>query len=142
MVGAIILGLLAGGLARLIVPGDNNVEGCLPTLLLGLGGALVGWFLITKLLGMGGNDAFDLGGPSGSRSSSRASIGAGRWLVWERPITASHAWVASVAAWLSVFRGPPLPIWRCAALHLGGSTTCSRTAHSPSRTPCSASPEA
>ncbi|MGI9578109.1 MAG: GlsB/YeaQ/YmgE family stress response membrane protein [Microthrixaceae bacterium] len=66
MIGAIILGLLAGGLARLIVPGDNNVEGCLPTLLLGLGGALLGWLFFTKLLGIGDGDIFDLGGLIGA----------------------------------------------------------------------------
>ncbi len=66
MIGAIILGLLAGGLARLVVPGDNNVEGCLPTLLLGLAGALVGWFFFTKLIGIGDSDVFDLGGIIGA----------------------------------------------------------------------------
>lgn len=66
MVGAIILGLLAGGLARLIVPGSNNVEGCLPTLFLGLGGALLGWLFFTKLLGIGDGEIFDLGGLIGA----------------------------------------------------------------------------
>ena len=66
MIGALILGLLAGGLARLIVPGDNNVQGCLPTLLLGLGGALLGWLFFTKLLGIGDDDVFDLGGIIGA----------------------------------------------------------------------------
>jgi uncharacterized membrane protein YeaQ/YmgE (transglycosylase-associated protein family) len=66
MVGALILGLLAGGLARLLVPGDNNVQGCLPTLLLGLGGALLGWLFFTKLLGIGDSDVFDLGGLIGA----------------------------------------------------------------------------
>ena len=66
MVGAVILGLLAGALARLIVPGDRNVEGCLPTLLLGLAGSLLGWLFFTKLLGIGDSDIFDLGGIIGA----------------------------------------------------------------------------
>ena len=66
MIGAIILGLLAGGIARLIVPGDNDVQGCLPTLLLGLGGALLGWLFFTQLLGIGDSDVFDLGGIIGA----------------------------------------------------------------------------
>lgn len=66
MIGAIILGLLAGGLARLIVPGENNVQGCLPTLLLGLAGALLGWLFFTRLLGIGDDAVFDLGGIIGA----------------------------------------------------------------------------
>jgi len=66
MIGAIILGLLAGGIARLVVPGDNDVQGCLPTLLLGLGGALLGWLFFTQLLGIGDSDVFDLGGIIGA----------------------------------------------------------------------------
>ena len=66
MIGAIILGLLAGGIARLLVPGDNDVQGCLPTLLLGLGGALLGWLFFTQLLGIGDSDVFDLGGIIGA----------------------------------------------------------------------------
>ncbi len=66
MVGAIILGLVAGALARLIVPGENNIEGCLPTLLLGLGGSLLGWFVFTGLFGIGDRDIFDLGGIIGA----------------------------------------------------------------------------
>ena len=74
MVGALLLGLLAGGLARLIVPGDNDVQGCLPTLLLGLGGALLGWLFFTKLLGIGDSDVFDLGGIIGAVIGSAALL--------------------------------------------------------------------
>ena len=77
MIGAIILGLLAGGIARLIVPGDNNVQGCLPTLLLGLGGALLGWLFFTQLLGIGDSEVFDLGGIIGAVIGSAVLL-----LVW------------------------------------------------------------
>jgi uncharacterized membrane protein YeaQ/YmgE (transglycosylase-associated protein family) len=48
MIGAIILGLVAGAVARLVIPNDafEHLEGWkswLATLVLGLVGALVGW---------------------------------------------------------------------------------------------------
>lgn len=61
MIGAIILGLVAGAIGKLLVPGDQP-GGILGTLVLGLAGALVGYFLFTRLLGIGDDDAFDLGG--------------------------------------------------------------------------------
>ena len=65
MVGALILGLFAGGIARMFVPG-NKVEGCLPTMATGLGGAFIGWLIFTKGFGIGDNDMFDLGGLVGA----------------------------------------------------------------------------
>ena len=61
MIGAIILGLIAGALGKLLVPGKQG-GGIIVTMLLGLAGALVGYVLFTKILGIGDNDAFDLGG--------------------------------------------------------------------------------
>jgi uncharacterized membrane protein YeaQ/YmgE (transglycosylase-associated protein family) len=61
MIGAIILGLLAGFIAKALMPGDDP-GGFFVTILLGLAGALVGFFLFTELLGIGDNDMFDLGG--------------------------------------------------------------------------------
>ena len=74
MVGALLLGLIAGFLARLIVPGENNIEGCLPTLVLGLLGSIVGWFVFTKLLGIGDEEMFDLGGLVGAVVGSVALL--------------------------------------------------------------------
>ena len=65
MIGAIILGIVAGFLARALMPGRDPM-GFLTTILLGLGGALVGFFLFTELLGIGDNDMFDLGGLIGA----------------------------------------------------------------------------
>ena len=65
MIGALILGLLAGFIAKALLPGDDP-GGFIVTILLGLAGALVGFFLFTELLGIGDNEMFDLGGLIGA----------------------------------------------------------------------------
>jgi len=65
MIGAIILGLLAGFIAKALMPG-NDPGGFFVTILLGLAGALVGFFIFTELLGIGDDEAFDLGGLVGA----------------------------------------------------------------------------
>ncbi len=61
MIGAIILGIVAGFLARAILPGKQHI-GFVLTIVLGLVGAVVGWVIFTRLLGIGDTDIFDLGG--------------------------------------------------------------------------------
>lgn len=51
----IVLGLVAGGLAKLLMPGDQK-GGCFLTMLLGIGGALVG-----GLIGKALNLNYDIG---------------------------------------------------------------------------------
>src|SRR3954454_11041924 len=65
MIGAIILGIVAGFLGRLLMPGRDPM-GFFATVLLGLAGSLVGFFIFTGLLGIGDNDKFDLGGLIGA----------------------------------------------------------------------------
>jgi len=65
MIGAIILGLVAGFIAKLLVPGKDP-GGFFVTIAIGLVGALIGYFLFTKLLGIGDDDMFDLGGLLGA----------------------------------------------------------------------------
>jgi uncharacterized membrane protein YeaQ/YmgE (transglycosylase-associated protein family) len=65
MIGAIILGLLAGFIAKALLPGDDP-GGFFVTILLGLAGAVVGFFIFTELLGIGDSDMFDLGGLIGA----------------------------------------------------------------------------
>jgi uncharacterized membrane protein YeaQ/YmgE (transglycosylase-associated protein family) len=65
MIGAIILGIVAGFVGRLLMPGRDPM-GFFATVLLGLAGALVGWLIFTGLLGIGDNDKFDLGGLVGA----------------------------------------------------------------------------
>lgn len=55
----IIFGLIAGALAKLIMPGNQNM-GWIMTIILGIVGAVVGGF-IGSLLGMGSVDEFDFG---------------------------------------------------------------------------------
>src|SRR3954462_8051829 len=67
MIGALILGLVAGAIGRALMAGDafshmSGPSSWLGCLVLGLVGALVGWFLFTKRLGIGDEDKFDLGG--------------------------------------------------------------------------------
>ena len=65
MIGAIILGIVAGFIAKALMPGKDP-GGFIVTILIGLGGALIGFFLFTKVLGIGDDDAFDLGGLPGA----------------------------------------------------------------------------
>ena len=67
MIGALILGLVAGVIGRALVPNDAFSEMSGPaswavSVILGLAGAFVGYLIFTTLLGIGDDDAFDLGG--------------------------------------------------------------------------------
>jgi uncharacterized membrane protein YeaQ/YmgE (transglycosylase-associated protein family) len=65
MIGAIILGIVAGFLGRLLMPGKDKM-GFLATIVLGIAGAALGFLVFTVLLGIGDNKAFDLGGLPGA----------------------------------------------------------------------------
>jgi uncharacterized membrane protein YeaQ/YmgE (transglycosylase-associated protein family) len=56
----IVFGLLAGALARLLVPGTGGI-GCLGTLAVGILGALLGGFIGEQLFGHEVNFGWDLG---------------------------------------------------------------------------------
>jgi uncharacterized membrane protein YeaQ/YmgE (transglycosylase-associated protein family) len=67
VIGALILGLVAGIIGRALVPNDafagmSGPKSWLVSLVLGLVGAFVGYLIFTSLLGIGDDDAFDLGG--------------------------------------------------------------------------------
>lgn len=64
----IVMGLLAGGIAKLLLPGKDP-GGCVITVLIGIVGAVIGGFLATYL-GFGGISGFDL------RSLVIATLGA------------------------------------------------------------------
>ena len=65
ILGAILIGVIAGYLGKALLPGDDP-GGFVVTVAIGIAGALVGYFLFTELLGIGDDDKFDLGGILGA----------------------------------------------------------------------------
>jgi uncharacterized membrane protein YeaQ/YmgE (transglycosylase-associated protein family) len=65
LIAAIIIGIIAGYVGRLLLPGKDPM-GFVGTVAAGIAGALVGWLLFTYLLGIGDKDKFDLGGILGA----------------------------------------------------------------------------
>lgn len=71
IISVILLGLVCGAIARMLVPGDafQHMSGpvsWLVSLVLGLLGALLGFWFFTGLLGIGDADKFDWGGILGA----------------------------------------------------------------------------
>ncbi len=67
MIGALILGLFAGFIGRALMPNDifagmRGPKSWAISVILGLAGAFVGYLIFTRGLGIGDDDAFDLGG--------------------------------------------------------------------------------
>ena len=67
MIGALLLGLVAGFIGRAVVPNDvleglSGPKSWLASIVLGLVGAVVGWLIFTGVLGIGDTDVFDWGG--------------------------------------------------------------------------------
>jgi uncharacterized membrane protein YeaQ/YmgE (transglycosylase-associated protein family) len=65
IIGAIILGILAGYLARALLPGKQQM-GFLLTIVLGIAGAIAGFYIFEGIFGWGDTDKFDLGGLPGA----------------------------------------------------------------------------
>ena len=83
MIGALILGLVAGFIGKALMPGKDP-GGFLVTIALGLGGAAIGWLIFTKGLGIGDEDAFDLGGLVGAIIGTMILLGLYRVFVGGR----------------------------------------------------------
>jgi uncharacterized membrane protein YeaQ/YmgE (transglycosylase-associated protein family) len=67
VIGALLLGLIAGAIGRALVPNDifegmHGPKSWLVSIVLGLVGAILGWAIFTAGLGIGDKDKFDLGG--------------------------------------------------------------------------------
>ena len=83
MIGALILGLVAGFIGKALMPGKDP-GGFFVTIALGLGGAALGWLIFTKGLGIGDDDAFDLGGLVGAIIGTMILLGVYRAFVGRR----------------------------------------------------------
>ena len=70
MIGALLTGLVAGIVGRLLVPDMwselHGPSSWLFSLLIGLAGALIGYLIFTVGLGIGDSDVFDFGGIVGA----------------------------------------------------------------------------
>ena len=64
IIAAIVIGAIAGFLGRALLPGKDSM-GIIPTIAVGIVGALLGFFLFSAI-GIGDNDKFDLGGIIGA----------------------------------------------------------------------------
>jgi uncharacterized membrane protein YeaQ/YmgE (transglycosylase-associated protein family) len=80
---AIVLGLFAGAVGKLLMPGDDP-GGVIATILLGLAGSFVGFLLFTKVLGIGDDEAFDWGGVIGAIVGVMILLGIYRAVAGER----------------------------------------------------------
>jgi uncharacterized membrane protein YeaQ/YmgE (transglycosylase-associated protein family) len=65
IIAAIVIGIVAGYLGRLLLPGRDPM-GFVQTVVFGIIGSLVGYFVFTSVLGIGDDDKFDLGGIIGA----------------------------------------------------------------------------
>lgn len=83
MIGALILGLVAGFVGKALMPGDDP-GGFFVTILLGLAGAALGWLIFTAGLGIGDEDVFDLGGIVSAIIGVVILLGLYRWWVGRR----------------------------------------------------------
>jgi uncharacterized membrane protein YeaQ/YmgE (transglycosylase-associated protein family) len=80
VIGALILGLVAGFIGKALMPGDDP-GGFFATIALGLAGAALGWVIFTLGLGIGDDDAFDLGGLVGAIIGVMILLAGYRWWV-------------------------------------------------------------
>lgn len=83
---ALALGLVCGAIARAIIPNDafeamSGWKSWLVSIVLGLAGALVGYFIFTELLGIGDEDKFDWGGVIGAVIGSIIVVAIASWLI-------------------------------------------------------------
>jgi len=89
MLGAILLGLFCGAVARMVVPNDafrklSGPSSWLASLGLGLVGALVGYVIFTLGLGIGDDDIFDWGGVLSALIGTLIVVGIAGWLFRRR----------------------------------------------------------
>ena len=100
LLAALALGFVCGAIARALIPNDafqamSGWKSWVLSTVLGLLGALVGYFIFTELLGIGDEDKFDWGGVIGALIGSVIVVALASWLINRyggrraRPSTAS-----------------------------------------------------
>jgi uncharacterized membrane protein YeaQ/YmgE (transglycosylase-associated protein family) len=65
LIGTILVGIVAGYLGRLLLPGKDSM-GFVATVAVGVAGALLGWAIFTYALGIGDDEKIDFGGILGA----------------------------------------------------------------------------
>lgn len=84
LIAALALGFVCGAIGRALVPNDAfehmaGWQSWVASTVLGLLGALVGYWIFTGLLGIGDDDAFDWGGLIGAVIGAVIVVAAGSW---------------------------------------------------------------
>jgi uncharacterized membrane protein YeaQ/YmgE (transglycosylase-associated protein family) len=85
LIAALALGLVCGAIARMLVPNDAfrdmvGWKSWVASTLLGLGGALVGYWIF-RAIGIGDSDKFDWGGIIGAVIGSIIVVAVASWLI-------------------------------------------------------------
>jgi uncharacterized membrane protein YeaQ/YmgE (transglycosylase-associated protein family) len=96
MLGAILLGFVAGAIGRMLMPGDafrhmSGPKSWLVSLGIGLAGALLGYLIFTVGFGIGDTDIFDWGGIIGAIIGTLIVLPIAGWLLrrWQSRSAAS-----------------------------------------------------
>ena len=84
-----LFGLIAGALGKLLMPGDDP-GGIIATILIGIAGSFLGFYLFPAI-GIGDDNAFDLGGLIGAVIGTMILLGIYRAIVGRRSHGHRHA---------------------------------------------------
>jgi uncharacterized membrane protein YeaQ/YmgE (transglycosylase-associated protein family) len=84
-----LFGLIAGALGKLLMPGDDP-GGIIATILIGIAGSFLGFYLF-RAIGIGDDNAFDLGGLIGAVIGTMILLGIYRAIVGRRSHGHRHA---------------------------------------------------
>lgn len=92
LLAALLLGFVAGAIGRALVPNDafsamSGWQSWLVSTVLGLLGALVGYWIFVGLFGWGDDDKFDWGGIVGAIIGAVIVVAIGSWIIKRLPGT-------------------------------------------------------
>lgn len=90
LLAALLLGFVAGAIGRALVPNDafsamSGWQSWLVSTVLGLLGALVGYWIFVGLFGWGDDDKFDWGGIVGAIIGAVIVVAIGSWVIKRLP---------------------------------------------------------